>query len=223
MTTTLIIGADRGVGIEVAKLFGKNGHRIILVSRKKEKLDAAKKLLSNDGIDASIYVRDVTDFSGIEKMFQTFSDSKIQIDNLIFNVANTHLDTALSSDVESIERLFKINVLSAINCAKMYLKFSKTDASRTIILTGGGAAIRPSNKASTLSLTKAALRSYAYTLHEEVADKNVFVGLVTIQGLIDTSAEMAADKVAESYWKLYQQRDQTEIFYPEHIEESEFN
>jgi len=94
---------------------------------------------------------------------------------------------------------------------------------RAIIFTGGGAAIRPSAKASTLSLTKAALRSYAYTLHDQVVNQNVYVGLVTIQGLIGSSEEMAPGMIAETYWQMLKKRDAVESFYPEHVDGSEFD
>lgn len=222
MTTTLVIGSDRGVGFEVAKRFGTAGHKVILVSRKKSRLREAKQRLVDEGITTSEYNCDVTDFDSVTEMFKTLIDQDQEIDNLIFNVANTHLDTALSSDTDLIDTLFKVNVLSAINCAKEFVHYFQSKSEQSIIFTGGGAAIRPSNRASTLSLTKAALRSYAYTLHDELITENTFVGLVTIQGLIDTSKEMAADKVAESFWQLYEKRSQPEIFYPAHVTKSEF-
>ena len=223
MITTMIIGSDSGIGFEVAKKMGQAGHRVILVSRSYQKLDTAKKALIKLGIEASDYACDADNFSEVTDMFQNFVDRGIKINNLIFNVGNKTLDTPLDSSTKQIDQIFKTNVLGAIHSAKEFLKLSDPTRRRSIIFTGGGAAIRPAKHASTLSLTKAALRSYAYTLHDELMESNVFVGIVTIQGLINTTEEMSADKVAESYVTLLNNRTDTEIFYPEHVSGSEFD
>ncbi|WP_334352565.1 SDR family NAD(P)-dependent oxidoreductase [Companilactobacillus sp. HBUAS56257] len=220
--TTVVIGADSGVGLEIAKVYGKHDQKIILVSRDQKKLDAATKLLNKEHIAAANYVCDVNDFASTDKMLQNLVKQDQNINNLVFNVGNKHLDNALSSTVDLIEEIFETNVLSAINAAKSFIESSNPNLPRSIIFTGGGAAIRPSDKASTLSLTKAALRSYAYTLHEDVAPDDIFVGLVTIQGIIGSSDLMAPEKIAPIYWDLLKERDKTEAFYPEHVSQSEF-
>ena len=221
--TTVVIGADSGVGLEIARSFGQHGQKIILVSRNQDKLDVATKELNNQHIVTANYVCDVNDFASTDKMLQNLTRQDQNINNLVFNVGNKHLDNALSSTVDLIEKIFETNVLSAINAAKSFIESTNPDLKRSIIFTGGGAAIRPSDKASTLSLTKAALRSYAYTLHEEVAQDDIFVGLVTIQGIIGSSDEMAPEKVAPTYWDLLMKRKQVEAFYPEHVSHSEFD
>jgi len=223
MATTIVIGSDSGVGFEVAKRFGKGGQRIVLVSRNQVKLDAATEKLTDLGIIATNYVCDVNDFQALESMMQDLTKDDNDIANLIFNVGDKHLDDPLSSDIELIEKIFKTNVASAIVAAKAFIQDTDSKTKRAIIFTGGGAAIRPSVKASTLSLTKAALRSYAYTLHEQVADQDIYVGLVTIQGSIGTSVEMQPRMIAETYWQMLNKRDAVEAFYPEHVEGSEFD
>ncbi len=222
MATTIVIGSDSGVGFEVAKRFGKGGQRIVLVSRNQAKLTDATDKLIELGVLASNYVCDANDFQAIEQMMKTLTDKYEDITNLVFNVGNKHLDDALSSDINLIEEIFSTNVTSAIVSARSFIEETDSTLKRAIIFTGGGAAIRPSAKASTLSLTKAALRSYAYTLHDQVASQNIYVGLVTIQGLIGTTPEMAPENIAETYWNMLQQRQPVETFYPEHVSGSEF-
>ncbi|MQS76221.1 SDR family NAD(P)-dependent oxidoreductase [Companilactobacillus halodurans] len=223
MATTIVFGADSGVGLEIAKEFGHNKQRIILVARDQAKLTKATDDLTMDGITTTNYACDANDFSAIKEMMDDLTKRDRNIENLVFNVGDKHLDDALSSDTDLIEKIFKTNVLSAIFTAKEFLSQTDKKAQRSIIFTGGGAAIHPSQKASTLSLTKAALRSYAYTLHETVKDQNVYVGLVTIQGIIGDSPEMAPEKIAPVYWDLLKKRDDVEALYPEKISKSEFD
>jgi len=184
---------------------------------------AATDKLTDLGIIATNHVCDVNDFKALKQMIQDLTTDNSDIANLVFNVGDKHLDDPLSSDIGLIESIFKTNVASAIVAAKAFIQNTDSQIKRAIIFTGGGAAIRPSVKASTLSLTKAALRSYAYTLHEQVADQDIYVGLVTIQGLIGASVEMQPGMIAETYWQMLNKRDTVEAFYPEHIEGSEFD
>lgn len=48
--------------------------------------------------------------------------------------------------------------------------------------TGGGFSIHPMAEYSCVSIDKAALRSLACTLHQELKEKGIFVGIVTIMG-----------------------------------------
>jgi len=223
MTTTMVLGADSGVGFEVAKRCGQNGQRIVLVSRNQAKLTAATAELTALGIAATNQVCDVTDFQALAAMIHVVAQQEPGLTTLIFNVGDKHLDDPLASDSAVIQDIFRTNVVSAIVAAKAFIHETDATRQRAILFTGGGAAVHPSAKASTLSLTKAALRSYAYTLHDQVADQGVYVGLVTIQGLIGTSADMQPARIAETYWQLLQQRNSVEAFYPEHVAGSEFN
>ena len=59
---------------------------------------------------------------------------------------------------------------------------------------------------SCVSIDKAALRSLACTLHQELKEKGIFVGIVTIMGNVVPETHYAPEKIAEVYWKMYQER-----------------
>ena len=60
---------------------------------------------------------------------------------------------------------------------------------------------------------KAALRSLACTLHQELKEKGIFVGIVTIMGNVVPETHYAPEKIAEVYWKMYQERKVWEYIY----------
>ncbi len=43
METVLITGASSGIGYELAKIYAKNGHDLVVVARNKDKLEILKK------------------------------------------------------------------------------------------------------------------------------------------------------------------------------------
>ncbi|MCM1124562.1 MAG: hypothetical protein NC416_18460, partial [Eubacterium sp.] len=58
---------------------------------------------------------------------------------------------------------------------------------------------------------KAALRAMCIALHEELKKQNVFVGTVTVTGVIAPGEACAPTLLAEDFWKLYTERKECEI------------
>lgn len=78
------------------------------------------------------------------------------------------------------------------------------------LFTGGGFGIHPFPAFGAMSLTKAALRSYAYMLNEALAPKGIYAGTVTINGPIGMNDFFSADRIAEAFYELYEKRTECE-------------
>lgn len=64
-----------------------------------------------------------------------------------------------------------------------------------------------------LSIDKAALRALAYTLHEQMKPRGIFVGTVTVCGTIGGDAYFAPERIAEAYWHMCSERQACECIY----------
>jgi NAD(P)-dependent dehydrogenase (short-subunit alcohol dehydrogenase family) len=47
----IVTGASRGIGLEIARLLGQEGHAVTLAARRPEKLEAAAEQLAGEGLD----------------------------------------------------------------------------------------------------------------------------------------------------------------------------
>ena len=74
-----------------------------------------------------------------------------------------------------------------------------------IFLSGGGTAFKPFMQGFSLSLGKAAMRSYAFTLAQECKPFNIHVATVTINGMIKRGTAIDPDLIAKEFWLLYEQ------------------
>lgn len=52
-----------------------------------------------------------------------------------------------------------------------------------------------------------------YAMHPVLKEKGIFLGIVTIVGGIKPGTEFSPEKIAETYWKMYQERSQCEVRY----------
>ena len=66
---TLITGASTGIGYELAKLFAKDRHNLILVARDEGKLETAKNELSKYNVEVKILSLDLSKSEDIQSLF----------------------------------------------------------------------------------------------------------------------------------------------------------
>jgi len=61
MQTVLITGASSGIGLELAKLFARDGNNLVIVARREELLNKiADELISEFGINVEVIPKDLT-------------------------------------------------------------------------------------------------------------------------------------------------------------------
>jgi len=212
--TVIVLGAGSGFGLAIARAFSEAGHHPILVARNAQNLQTMTEQLHTEGLAADWIAADATDPQQTANLFMQVSRQFGHPQTLVYNVANTTLDGPLTTPTSEIRQRFDTNVLGAITTSRQFLDLAPTDTPRNILFTGGGAAHHPDKTTTTLSLTKAALRSYALSLAAEMAGTNTHVGLITIQGISGTSEAMLPANVAQVYVKAVKDRSTTEIFYP---------
>ncbi len=91
----LVTGANRGIGLEVARQLAKKGLKVIISARDQQKGLAAQKLLVDSGLDVHFTHLDVTDATSIVAAIGKIADSFGRLDVLINN-AGIMIDTDTS-------------------------------------------------------------------------------------------------------------------------------
>ena len=83
----LITGANKGIGLEIARQLGKQGITVVLGSRDTAKGQAAADTLKSEGIDAHTVKLEVTDANDVAALPAFFTDTFGRLDILINNAA----------------------------------------------------------------------------------------------------------------------------------------
>jgi NAD(P)-dependent dehydrogenase (short-subunit alcohol dehydrogenase family) len=63
----LITGGSKGIGLACARAFGREGARVVIVSRSKDNLSAAQQDLAEDGIEATTFAADLSDGAAAQR------------------------------------------------------------------------------------------------------------------------------------------------------------
>lgn len=211
--TIVVVGAGQGLGNHVAKKFGKEGFRVVLVARNEKSLETYRQELTSEGIETHTFAADA---ERPDTLSAALNRTKSQFgvpDVFVYNVGITIPDGHGDLDSAELMRHYQVDVASAYHCICQVTDEEFGKKNGTIILTGGGLALYPNAAYLPLSLDKAALRAMTYALHEELKPQGIFVGTVTVCGVIGGDEFFAPSRIAESYWRMYNERGECEIVY----------
>ncbi|KRF46351.1 SDR family NAD(P)-dependent oxidoreductase [Priestia megaterium] len=209
----VVVGAGSGVGNHVAKKFGYNNFRVVLVSRNQNALDQYVKELRSEGIETYAVAADAASSASLTSAFEQIKKKYGTIDVLVYNAAVLKDGQPTSLTAESLVSHYQVDVAGALHAAQQVIPDQVAQKEGTILFTGGGFALQPTSAFAALSIGKAALRTLALTLAEELKPQGVFVGTVTIAGTVAPGTHFAPELIAEKYWELYEKRGEHEIVY----------
>jgi NAD(P)-dependent dehydrogenase (short-subunit alcohol dehydrogenase family) len=121
MKTTLITGANRGIGLEFSRQYAADGWRVLACSRNPGKSDELNKLAAQYSELIKVLALDVSDHAQIERVAQDLSDESI---DLIINNAGIYPKSGGNSfghtDYEEWMRVFRINTMAPLKMAETF-------------------------------------------------------------------------------------------------------
>lgn len=118
---TLVTGASTGIGYELSKLFAKDKHNLILVSRNKNKLQSVKNELLKYNIDIKILALDLESSEDIQSLFNYIEINKLAVNILINNAGIGTFGDFNDIEWSKEEALIDINIKALTQLTKYFL------------------------------------------------------------------------------------------------------
>ena len=117
----------------------------------------------------------------------------------------------VSKDFDLLMERYRVDVAGAYHAITQVLSEDFSQKNGAILVTGGGLSLYPMYDYLPLSMDKAALRAMCLALHEELKKQNVYLGTVTVTGVIAPGEKCDPALLAEDFWKLYTERKDCEV------------
>ncbi|BDT92310.1 short-chain dehydrogenase [Nocardia sputorum] len=225
--TAVIVGVGPGLGMSMARRFGREGFRVALVSRSDARHAAYLADLASRGIDATAHVADVTDRSRLGAVLGDIRGGG-PIGMVYYGPGPTQHPVPITDvDAATAQSAFEW-VWPAIDVVSDVLPGMLEHGDGALFFAGGLSSVRPMPMLGHLALAAAALRNYALTLNAALAGRNLYAGTLTIGGLVergDIHAMVTADParfgspeghtldpddLADTAWDMYRTRDRAE-------------
>ncbi|MGE1115784.1 SDR family NAD(P)-dependent oxidoreductase [Priestia megaterium] len=216
MKNIVIVGAGPGLGMSIAKKFGKNGFRVALIARNEEKLNQLVIELEQLGIEAASFQADILNKAQISLAFATIKEKYGFIDVIEYSPTPS-IDTvtnALDVTEENALYQFQFNVLGAISSIREVLPDMLDKQSGALLFTTGGAAINPVPMMGNVGIAVSGLRNYIFNLNSELKDRGIYAGHISI-GIWMQPNSGVQDKIADIWYDMYTKRDRVEEFITE--------
>lgn len=181
----LITGASSGIGAATAQLFDKQGVRLILTGRNKEKLDALAAQLQ----DAVVVVGDICDPEVPEQLLRTALTVFNRLDIVFNNAGVMHIGNVDDADVEALCTMVRVNFEALVRVSYTVLPHMKAQGSGFLINTSSLAGLKTFAGIGAYNGTKFAVEALTDALRMELAGTGVRVGAIepgrTATGLFD--------------------------------------
>lgn len=204
MKTFLSIGTGPGMGQETAERFAREGYRVVLSARSLDKVKAIAQALQAKGYTAEARAADAGSAASVATLIQGVLKDHGNIDVLHYNAAALRKATVLEQDPETFNADLAVNIGGALASIQAVLPSMATQASGSILLTGGGFAFSPPPDFLSIGIGKAGIRALANGLFEDLKSKSVHIATVTVCMFVDPGSK-DAKAVAEHFWTLHNQ------------------
>ena len=176
MNYTLITGASSGIGYEMAKIFGKNNHNLILVARDEGKMNSLKQeLTSKYNIDIQIIVKDLTAENAIDEIYEETKLNEYNVEILVNNAGFGDQSAFLDSDYNKQENMIKLNILALMKLSYLYGNDMKKNKYERILNLSSVAAFMSGPYMSIYYASKAFVLSFSESMAEELKGTGVTV------------------------------------------------
>lgn len=184
----LITGASSGLGADFARILSKKGYDLILVARRKKKMETLAKELNTN---VEIIELDISSTYNCMKLYDKVNKEKIDIliNNAGFGLFGEFDETKLDTELDMID----LNIKAVHILTKLFLKDFKKRDSGYILNVASAAAFLPGPLMSTYYATKAYLLHLTLAIREELKkdNSNVYIGALC-PGPVDTEFNKVA-------------------------------
>ena len=217
--TVVIVGAGPGLGLGIARRFGREKFNVGLICRSGDKGRQYTEALAKESITAASWVGDVSDEASIARAFREIEQRFGAVEVLEYSPVNIPSDPAgfAGLDVTSmtpsrVQKEFGVMALGAVTSVSQVLPGMLARNSGAIFITTGISAQVYLPMVGAWGMAGAAARNYALTLGAAVRDRGIFVSTICIGVKIQKGDALGdPDTLADLYYALYRDRDRTDI------------
>ncbi len=175
MSTVLITGASGGIGYELAKLFARDHHNLVLVARSADKLAQVATELQAHGVTVKTIAIDLVDAPASKFLFDQLQREGVVIDVLVNNAGfGTFGDFAQMPEDEILGQI-DLNIRALTELTRLFLPAMVQRRSGRIMNVASTAAFQPGPLMAVYYATKAYVLSFSEALANELRHSGVTV------------------------------------------------
>lgn len=206
----LIVGAGDGLSASIARRFAREGMRIALAARNKEKLTT----LSTE-IGGSAFECDAASPEQVAQLFEKVDREMGAPDVVVYNPSARARGALIDLDPEEVEHSLAVCAFGGFLVAQQAVRRMLPKQRGAVLFTGASASIKGYARSAPFAMGKFALRGLAQSMARELSPQGIHVAHFVIDGSIRNPGRteppekpdsmLDPDAIAESYLHTLQQ------------------
>lgn len=177
--TVLVTGASSGIGLELARCFAAEGSKLILVSRKRDALNAlAEELHRTYKTHAEVLPADLAEPAAPARIFSYLESTGTKVDVLVnnagFGMKGSFARLSLQRQLECVQ----VNLTALTHLTGLFLPGMLERRRGGVLNVASTASFQPGPGMAVYYATKAYVLSFSEALAEEVAGTGVTVSVL---------------------------------------------
>jgi uncharacterized protein len=173
-SAALITGASSGLGVEYARLFAADEHDLVLVARRRERLEAlARELEAKKGIRAHVIAADLATPDGVARVIDEGNRLGVEIEFLVNNAGFGASGAFAASDLARQLEMVQVNVTALVTLTRAHLPAMIARRRGRILNVGSTAGFVPGPFMAVYYASKAFVNSFTEALSYELRDTGV--------------------------------------------------
>ena len=192
--TVLITGAGSGIGRALAMEASANGMNVVLLGRRKDRVEVVADAIRDQGLRAMAIACDVGDRHDVDHAADVATSEFGNIDLLCLNAGTSTAGLLLDHAIEDWDWVYRVVLMGVVHGIKAFVPAMVETGTGHVMITGSQAGIVPDGYLNHGPYTsaKAAVTALSMTLRGELAGTGVDVSLLvpgaTATDFADTSA-----------------------------------
>jgi short-subunit dehydrogenase len=201
-STALITGASSGIGLDLAKLFARDGHDVVLVARRVDKLhELAAALEAEFHVKATVIASDLAKPHAAPEIVAALCVASIDVDVLVnnagFGIGGAFVTTDAAAELDMIQ----VNVVAVVELTKLLLPAMVSRGRGRVLNVASTAAFLPGPLMAIYYATKAFVLSFSEAIADELRDTGVTVTALC-PGATETGFAATADMTTARLFTL---------------------
>jgi len=168
--TALITGASAGIGAALAREFAANGHDVVPVARREDRLEDLAADLEAAGVTATPVVMDLDRHDAAADLHATVAERGLDVDVLVNNVGIGVYGPFAENDLDDERTQIRLNVTLPVELTRLFV-----DDLDGVLNVGSMAGFLPGPNLAGYYASKAYVNSFSQALHVELDDVAVTV------------------------------------------------
>jgi short-subunit dehydrogenase len=171
----LVTGASAGIGVALARELARNGAKLILTARRKERLEALAAELSAQGTEVRIVLADLTRPEAPQAIYDATVGAGLAVDILVNNAGLGQYGEFAATDLEQELSQVRVNCEAVVHLSRLFVPAMVERRRGWVLVLSSVASFQPIPFLSTYAATKAFDRFFSLGLAAEVAPFGVHV------------------------------------------------